>query len=370
MLIFEQLVARGLMAFDPNRKVLAFNLPALAKFPAIRQQKMEEFKWLIGEWAFENRVHATPTTPAYTDTYFYAYNLSDDGTRFTVSGHGAKARPYLAFDPFSNRWMMTFTEGLFGVLQSNGWQGDAIVFTGLLTMLGVDCELRQTITKKSSDEFHILNEEKLRDETWRNRRVLLPKEVAVDISQVHTVKITQVRASRTYCNREGVKECSPCRKGWVRGTELKATPKGAKERGLLRAHARQQRQFPPLPLAIYICESNLAQPTKLCLHVQQLVRRIFRLHGETNTVQKFLVQPLSWRRHMFQITKHPTSVEQAKYFRRERPLPLMYQVMDGETRDHRIKAAQCGHRIVHVVFNNFYGSVADKPLSRGVEHCR
>ena len=55
MQIFEQLVARGLMVFDPNRKVLTFNLHALAKFPAIRQQRIGEFKWLIGDWAFENQ---------------------------------------------------------------------------------------------------------------------------------------------------------------------------------------------------------------------------------------------------------------------------------------------------------------------------
>jgi hypothetical protein len=167
MLIFEQLVSRGLMVFDPNRKVLTFNLSALARFPAIRQQRIDEFKWMIGDWAFENHVRATPTTPSYTDTYYYTYELADNGTRFTVSGHGAKARPYLTFDPFSNRWMMTFTEGLFGVLQSNGWEGDTIVFSGPLTMLGIDCELRQTITKKSPDEFHILNEEKLPDGSWR-----------------------------------------------------------------------------------------------------------------------------------------------------------------------------------------------------------
>ena len=166
MLIFEQLVRRGLMVFDPNRKVLTFNRSMLARFPAIQQRKIEEFRWLVGDWAFENHVRATPSTPAYADTYYYTYELADDGTRYTVSGHGATARPYLTFDPFSNRWMMTFTEGLFGVLQSNGWKGDGIVFSGPLTMLGVDCELRQTITKKSPDEFHILNEEKLRDGSW------------------------------------------------------------------------------------------------------------------------------------------------------------------------------------------------------------
>lgn len=167
MLIFEQLVSRGLMTLDPKRNVLAFNLPVIAKCPAIRQERIGEFKWMIGDWAFENHVRGTPTTPAYTDTYYYTYELADNGTRYTVSGHGAKARPYLTFDPFSNRWMMTFTEGLFGVLQSHGWEGDTIVFSGPLTMLGIDCELRQTLTKKGPDEFQILNEEKLPDGSWR-----------------------------------------------------------------------------------------------------------------------------------------------------------------------------------------------------------
>ena len=37
--------------------------------------------------------------------------------------------------------MMTFTEALYGVLQSCGWQGNTIVFAGGLTMVfGLDRE--------------------------------------------------------------------------------------------------------------------------------------------------------------------------------------------------------------------------------------
>jgi hypothetical protein len=167
MLIFQELVSRGFMAHDLKRNVLTFNLEVVSKFPAIRKAKMEECRWLIGVWAAENRVRATPTTPAYADTYVYTYDWADNETRITVSGPSGKSRPLLTFDPFSNRWMMTFTEGLFGVLQSPGGKDDTIVFSGPLTMLGIDCELRQTITKKSLDEFHILNEEKLPDGSWR-----------------------------------------------------------------------------------------------------------------------------------------------------------------------------------------------------------
>jgi hypothetical protein len=49
--------------------------------------------------------------------------------------------------------MMTFTESEYGVLESEGWRRDSIVFTGCLTMLGVDCEIRQTVSKGSADEF-------------------------------------------------------------------------------------------------------------------------------------------------------------------------------------------------------------------------
>lgn len=62
--------------------------------------------------------------------------------------------------------MMTFTDGLYGVLQSEGWQSDSIVFSGHLTILGVDCEIRQTVTRRSDSQCHVLNEEKLPDGAW------------------------------------------------------------------------------------------------------------------------------------------------------------------------------------------------------------
>jgi hypothetical protein len=110
MLIFEQLVGRGFMVLDPVRKVLVFNREVVGKFPAIREAKMEEFRWLVGEWSAMNKVRATPSTPAYTDTYFYSYQLCEADTRISITGSGGMARPYLTFDPFRERWMMMFTE--------------------------------------------------------------------------------------------------------------------------------------------------------------------------------------------------------------------------------------------------------------------
>ena len=62
--------------------------------------------------------------------------------------------------------MMTFTESVYGVLQCKVWQRDSIVFAAWQTMLGVDCEICQTISKRSADEFHRLNEEEIKEGTW------------------------------------------------------------------------------------------------------------------------------------------------------------------------------------------------------------
>jgi hypothetical protein len=166
MLLFEQLFARGFMVFDARRNVAVVDPQVALGFASGRKEKMKEFQWLIGNWEAVNRVNATPTTPAYTDTYHYTYTFCDDETRISITGPSGKERPHLTFDPFSARWMMTFVEAVYGVLQSEGWADNRIVFTGKLTMLGVDCELRHTIVRRSHDDFYALNEEKQPDETW------------------------------------------------------------------------------------------------------------------------------------------------------------------------------------------------------------
>jgi hypothetical protein len=166
MLLFEELFARGFMVFDSGKKAGVFNPTVITEFAAGRKRKMDEFHWLIGNWEAVNHVRATPTTPAYTDTYRYTYNFCDDDTRICITGPSGKERPHLTFDPFSARWMMTFVDGVYGVLQSEGWAGDTIVFTGHVTMLGVDCELRQTIQRRSQDEFYVRNDERIADGSW------------------------------------------------------------------------------------------------------------------------------------------------------------------------------------------------------------
>jgi hypothetical protein len=83
-----------------------------------------------------------------------------------LSGPTGKLIPNITFDPFSRRWMYVLTNASYGVLRSPGWDGNQIVFTGPMSMIGVDCEWRMTWTKTSDDEFRFVNEEQVADGSW------------------------------------------------------------------------------------------------------------------------------------------------------------------------------------------------------------
>jgi hypothetical protein len=106
MLICEQLVGRGFMV----RKELVFNREVVGKFSRDGKAKMEEFKWLVGEWSAINKCGRR----RLLRTYFYSYQLGEADTRISITRPGGMARPYLTFDPFRGRGMMTFTESVYG----------------------------------------------------------------------------------------------------------------------------------------------------------------------------------------------------------------------------------------------------------------
>jgi hypothetical protein len=59
------------------------------------------------------------------------------------------------------------TEGSYGILRSSeGWVGNQIVFAGLMTMIGINCEWRMTWAKRGDDRFSFVNEERSQDGSW------------------------------------------------------------------------------------------------------------------------------------------------------------------------------------------------------------
>jgi hypothetical protein len=73
----------------------------------------------------------------------------------------------ITFDPFSRQWIFLLAKGSYGILHSSqGWVGDQIVFTGVMTMVGVNCDWRMTWTKHGDDQFGLVNEERDEQGSW------------------------------------------------------------------------------------------------------------------------------------------------------------------------------------------------------------
>ena len=171
-MLIEELFSRGVMKMgasrvDPGRQVGTFNLEFVSKLPALRAAEMEKFRWLAGEWNHENHVPATRASPAYTDVGSSRFSLSEkDSWVCLVTSDGQQVRN-ITFDPFSKQWIYVLTQGSYGILRSpDGWIGDKIVFSGLMTMIGINCEWRMTWTKSSDDEFGFTNEERDPNGSW------------------------------------------------------------------------------------------------------------------------------------------------------------------------------------------------------------
>jgi hypothetical protein len=169
-MVMEELFKRGIMTMGPSRHdpaniVGVFNKDFAAGLPASRRAAMDTLRWIAGEWDSINTVPATRHNPAYAETGTGVLTLCEK-ENWICRGREGTQKPHITFDPFSKQYMYVLTEGAYCVLRSPGWQDQRLVFTGHMTMIGVDCEWRTTLTKRSAAEFHYLNEEQLPGGEW------------------------------------------------------------------------------------------------------------------------------------------------------------------------------------------------------------
>src|SRR5262249_18490006 len=126
-------VRMGASRVDPTRQVATFDPAAIGALIAVRDQELQTFLWILGEWDFENHVPAGDRNPAYIDVGRVRYVRSDDAAWICVAMPHGKAVPLLTFDAWSRQWIYVLTNGAFGILRSVGWEDDQLVFTGTMT---------------------------------------------------------------------------------------------------------------------------------------------------------------------------------------------------------------------------------------------
>ena len=171
-MLMEQLFSTGIMKMgpsrvDPQRQVGVFNPGIVAGIQELRSAELEKFCWIDGEWNYENAVPATSVSPAYTDIGSARFAFNEKTNWIAMEAPDGELTPHITFDPFSKQWIYLLMRGSYGILRSpEGWVGDKLVFTGLMTMIGINCEWRMTWTRKGVDRFGFVNEERDNDGTW------------------------------------------------------------------------------------------------------------------------------------------------------------------------------------------------------------
>lgn len=172
-MLIEELFSRGIMVMgpsrtDPARQVGVFNPEFVSPLPALRAAEMEKFRWLAGEWRYENQVPATSISPAYTDVGGCKFSLCEKNPWICLVTADGRETPQITFDPFSRQWIYLLIQGSYGLLRStDGWIAETIVFSGRMTMVGINCEWRMTWRKRGGDEFGFINEEGCGDGSWK-----------------------------------------------------------------------------------------------------------------------------------------------------------------------------------------------------------
>jgi hypothetical protein len=144
-----------------------FNPGFVTGLPELRAQEMEKFRWLEGEWSYENAVPATSASPAYNDIGTARYAFNEKSRWICMVSPAGEETPLITFDPFSRQWIFLLMNGAYGMLRSSaGWTGETIEFVGLMTMIGQNCEWRMTWTRNGPDQFTFTNEERNEEGSW------------------------------------------------------------------------------------------------------------------------------------------------------------------------------------------------------------
>ena len=170
-MLMEKLFSSGIMQMgpsraDPGRQVGVFNPATAAGLPALGAAEIEKFRWIAGEWDYENQVPATSLSPEYADIGSASFSFNEKTKWVCMVAPDGQESPNITFDPFSRQWMYLLIRGSYGLLRSPGWQDNTISFTGLMTMIGIDTQWRITLTRQGADGFSFVNEERADDGSW------------------------------------------------------------------------------------------------------------------------------------------------------------------------------------------------------------
>jgi len=144
------------------------------------------FNWMIGNWAIEAEGFAKngfrgkkefkwnePLAEYVADDNHTIFVVFKDSTTLTTKSTKQRVvvppQVILQYDNYGKVWVLQpgyHDRYDWGSLIANSWEGNKIIFRGTISLNGLKINERETWTRISANEFHILYEENLLNNSW------------------------------------------------------------------------------------------------------------------------------------------------------------------------------------------------------------
>ena len=143
---------------------------ALAKQLGKPAAEMASVAWMLGTWDIATTIDADPSRKPDKGKSVVSPVLG--GVWLEIRDtypQGNQDISYLTFNPATKSWTSTTVDGIANAVTSTAqrWDGNKLVFTGDVVVVGEKAVLRQTITKLGGRAYTVTNEERMPDGKWR-----------------------------------------------------------------------------------------------------------------------------------------------------------------------------------------------------------
>jgi len=145
--------------------------PALAAIVSTPAAEMSELQWMIGRWKVESRV-LTPKPQEKADRGESVVEPAIGGTWLQIRDtykDRVEDLGFMTFNSVTRRWTSVSLDktGNSVTVSTDKWDGNRLVFTpDAVEIFGERVALRQTLEKRSANEYRILNEERMPNGEW------------------------------------------------------------------------------------------------------------------------------------------------------------------------------------------------------------
>jgi hypothetical protein len=179
--------ANPIISIERNADTFYDRLDKVIKSKEINHVNIDStFNWMVGSWAIKAKGFAKngfrgkkefrwnePVVEYLADENHTVYIAFKDSIILTTKASRKKVvlppQVMLQYDNYGKVWVLQpgYNDRYdWGSLISNGWEGNTIIFKGTISLSGLKINERETWTRISADEFHILYEQNLSDNSW------------------------------------------------------------------------------------------------------------------------------------------------------------------------------------------------------------